>query len=227
MIYKKSKKADLENKRKTLFLIGFLIALGSVLFAFEWKTGPPQTMDLGNTIFDVEDVIYIPSTPPEKKEPPQQKIEVLIFELVDDNTDIEDEFVGFDSEFTDENVLDIEDFAFASTDDEYDKTDKPFMFVEEMPEFPGGEKALLNYLATNVKYPVIAQENGIQGKVYITFVVDKNGSINNVSVLRGVDKSLDNESIRVISSMPKWKPGKQRGKAVKVQFTVPIVFELK
>ncbi len=227
MINKKSKKADLENKRKTFFLIGFVIALGFVLFAFEWKTGPPQTMDLGNTMFDAEETIYIPSTPPEKKEPPQQKIEVIFFELVDDNTNVEDEFVGFDSEFTYENILDITDFVFTSPDDKYDKTDKPFMFVEEMPEFPGGEKALLNYLATNVRYPVIAQENGIQGKVYITFVVDKNGTIDNVSILRGVDKSIDNEAIRVISSMPKWKPGKQRGKAVKVQYTVPIVFELK
>jgi protein TonB len=226
MINKKSKKADLENKRKTFFLIGFLIALGFVLFAFEWKTGPPQTMELGNTSFAIEDVIYIPSTPPEKKEPPQQKVEVPFFELVDNNANIEDEFDGFDSEPTDDNILDVSNFVFASTDDKYNKPDEPFLFVEEMPEFPGGEKALLNYLAVNVKYPVVAQENGIQGKVYVSFVIDENGHIINVELLRGVDKSLNNEAIRVISSMPKWKPGKQRGKAVKVRFTVPIVFEL-
>ena len=227
MINKKSKKADLENKRNTFFLIGFVIALGSVLFAFEWKTGSPQTIELGNTTFVVDEILFIPSIQPEKKEPPQQKIEVAFFELVDDNANIEDEFKGFDSEVTDVSIFEIVDLVFTSTDDKYDKTDEPFLFVEEMPEFPGGEKALLNYLATNVKYPVVAQENGIQGKVFVSFVIDENGSINNVSLLRGVDKSLDNEAIRVISSMPKWKPGKQRGKAVKVRFTVPIVFELK
>lgn len=226
MINKKSKKADLENKRNTLFLIGFVFALGSVLFAFEWKTGSPQIMEFGNTSFAIEDDIYIPSTPPEKKEPPQQKIEVPFFELVDDNANIEDEFVGFDSEPTDDNILDVKDFVFASTGDKYDKTDEPFLFVEEMPEFPGGEKALLNYLTINVKYPVVAQENGIQGIVYVSFVIDENGHINNVGLLRGVDKLLDNEAIRVISSMPKWKPGKQHGKAVKVRFTVPIAFKL-
>ncbi len=226
MINKKSKKADLENKRNTLFLIGFVIALGSVLFAFEWKTGSPQTMELGYTSFAIEDDNYIPSTPSEKKEPPQQKIEVPFFELVDDNANIENEFVGFDSEPTDDNILDIKDFVFASTGDKYNKMDEPFLFVEEMPEFPGGEKALLNYLTINVKYPVVAQENGIEGKVYVSFVIDENGRINNVALLRGVDKSLDNEAIRVISSMPKWKPGKQYGKAVKVRFTVPIAFNL-
>jgi len=150
MINKKSKKADLENKRNTFFLFGFVIALSAVLFAFEWKTGPPKTMELGNTSFAIEDIIYIPSTSSEKKEPPQQIIEVPFFELVDDNANINNEFDGFDSEPTDDNILDIPDFVFASTDDKYDKPDEPFIFVEEMPEFPGGEKALLKYLTINV-----------------------------------------------------------------------------
>ena len=102
-----------------------------------------------------------------------------------------------------------------------------FVVVESMPEFPGGQQALFKYLSENVKYPVIAQENGIQGRVICQFVVNKDGSIVDVEVVRsGGDASLDKEAIRVIKSMPKWKPGKQRGKAVRVKYTVPVNFKL-
>ena len=95
-----------------------------------------------------------------------------------------------------------------------------------MPEFPGGELALRKYIANAIKYPVIAQENGIQGKVYVTFVVGKDGSIGNAQVARGVDPSLDKEALRVVNSLPKWKPGKQRGKAVRVSYNLPVKFTL-
>ena len=95
-----------------------------------------------------------------------------------------------------------------------------------MPEFPGGQGALLQYLSKSIKYPVIAQENGIQGRVSCSFVVEKDGSVTDVQVLRGVDPSLDKEAIRVITAMPKWKPGKQRGKPVRVKYTVPVTFRL-
>jgi len=95
-----------------------------------------------------------------------------------------------------------------------------------MPEFPGGEIELRKYIGKSVKYPVIAQENGIQGRVYISFVVSKKGEVTEVKVARGVDPNLDKEAIRVVKAMPKWKPGKQRGKAVKVSYTVPINFVL-
>jgi protein TonB len=98
--------------------------------------------------------------------------------------------------------------------------------VEEMPEFPGGVTALRKYLAESVKYPVIAQENGIQGKVYVNFVVNKDGSVSNAKIARGVDPSLDQEALRVVSTLPKWKPGKQRGQPVRVSYTVPINFQL-
>ena len=105
-------------------------------------------------------------------------------------------------------------------------TDEVFVVVDEMPEFPGGDKALVRFLAENVKYPVIAQEQGIQGKVFVSFVVNKEGDIEDVKVSRGVDPSLDKEAVRVVSSLPRWKPGKQHGKLVKVSFTVPINFTL-
>jgi protein TonB len=109
---------------------------------------------------------------------------------------------------------------------EEDTTAAPFFIVEQMPEFPGGEGALRKFLANSVKYPVIAQENGIQGKVFVNFVVESTGGISNVKVTRGVDSSLDKEAIRVVRSMPKWIPGKQGGQAVRVSFTVPINFVL-
>jgi TonB family protein len=107
------------------------------------------------------------------------------------------------------------------------KSDEQVFFtVEEMPEFPGGEMALRTYIASAIKYPVIAQEKGIQGKVYVTFVVSKDGSVVNCSIARGVDPSLDGEALRVVNSLPKWMPGKQRGEFVNVSYTVPINFVL-
>lgn len=103
---------------------------------------------------------------------------------------------------------------------------KVFDVVEEMPSFPGGNGALMSYLASNIKYPVVAQENGVQGRVIVSFVVERDGSISDVRVARSVDPSLDREAQRVVKSMPRWKPGKQNGSAVRVKYTVPVVFRL-
>lgn len=107
-----------------------------------------------------------------------------------------------------------------------DKEENVFFIVEDMPEFPGGEMALRKYIANNIKYPQAAQDNGIQGKVYVTFVVSKDGSIANAKIARGVDPALDREALRVVNSLPKWEPGKQRGENVNVSYTVPINFAL-
>ena len=101
-----------------------------------------------------------------------------------------------------------------------------FVVVEQMPEFPGGEIALRQWIAENVKYPVMASENGVQGKVYVQFVVDKDGRISNARIARGVDPSLDKEALRVVNSLPRWNPGRQRGEPVRVSYTVPINFVL-
>ena len=103
---------------------------------------------------------------------------------------------------------------------------KVFDVVEEMPQFPGGQAALLEYLAKNIKYPVVAEENGVQGRVIVTFVVERDGSITDVRVVKSVDPSLDKEAARVVKSMPKWQPGKQNGSAVRVKYTVPVQFRL-
>ena len=103
---------------------------------------------------------------------------------------------------------------------------KVFDVVEEMPSFPGGNAALMSYLNSNTKYPVVAQENGVQGRVIISFVVERDGSISDVKVARSVDPSLDREAQRVVKSMPRWSPGKQNGSTVRVKYTVPVVFRL-
>lgn len=103
---------------------------------------------------------------------------------------------------------------------------KVFDVVEQMPSFPGGQGALLEYLASHVKYPVVAQENGVQGRVVVSFVVERDGSITDVRVVRSVDPSLDREAARVVSSMPRWTPGKQNGSAVRVKYNVPVMFKL-
>ena len=104
--------------------------------------------------------------------------------------------------------------------------EKVFDMVEQMPTFPGGQQELMAYLGKNIKYPTIAQENGTQGRVIIQFVVERDGTITDVHVARGVDPYLDKEAVRVVQSMPKWIPGKQNGKAVRVKFTVPVMFRL-
>ena len=116
--------------------------------------------------------------------------------------------------------------------DEPVKPDKPevenkvFDVVEQMPKFPGGDAALMRYLSENIKYPVVAQENGVQGRVTVSFVVERDGSISDVKIVRSVDPSLDREAQRVVRSMPKWIPGKQNGSAVRVKYNVPVQFRL-
>jgi protein TonB len=103
---------------------------------------------------------------------------------------------------------------------------KVFEVVEQMPQFPGGDAALMQFLNSHIKYPVVAEENGIQGRVVCTFVVERNGSITDVRVIKSVDPSLDKEAVRVLKSMPSWIPGKQNGSAVRVKYTVPVTFRL-
>jgi protein TonB len=128
-----------------------------------------------------------------------------------------------DTEMSQDDIVDFSNMVF---EEETRDEGEIFMIVEEMPEFPGGTEALQRYLAQSVRYPVIAQENGIQGRVYIQFVINQNGEVTNATILRGVDPSLDREALRVVEAMPKWKPGKQRNRPVRVSYTVPINFVL-
>ncbi len=228
MELKKSPKVDLESKRDVYLMIGLVLALGIVLLAFEWTTKPSKADSLGTIdAMEVEEEI-IPITreqeiKPPPPPPPPKVIEVL--NIVDDETEIDDELEIDDSEADETTLIDVAPVISAKEEEEEEEA-QVFFIVEDMPEFPGGEMALRTYIANQIKYPVIAQENGIQGKVYVTFVVGKDGSVSNASIARGVDPSLDKEALRVIGTLPKWKPGKQRGKPVNVSYTVPINFQL-
>ncbi|MCK5731045.1 MAG: TonB family protein [Draconibacterium sp.] len=228
MDLKKSTKADLESKRNTFLMVGLVVALGVTLMAFEWTSKQGKADSLGSIAAMEVDEEIIPITrekeiTPPPPPPPPKVVEVL--NIVEDDVEIEDELEIEDSEADDETIIDVAPVVVAEEEEEADAAEV-FFIVEDMPEFPGGDLALRKYIGNSVKYPIIAQENGIQGKVYVTFVVGKDGKVYNAAIARGVDPSLNKEALRVVNSLPPWKPGKQRGKAVNVSYTVPINFVL-
>ena len=125
---------------------------------------------------------------------------------------------------TQEGVKDLPDLP---PDPVAEVDEKPFIVVEEMPSFPGGEDKLIKYIRDNIKYPPVARENGIQGRVYVTFVIDKDGKIKDLKLLRGIGGGCDEEAMRVVKSMPDWKPGRQNGRNVPVQYNLPVNFTLR
>jgi len=210
-------------------LIGLVFTLAVTLFAFEWTSKETSASSLGKVQAQAVEEEIIPITRQEEVKPPPPPPPPKVVEflnIVDNDADIDDELQIEDSEADKETVIDVAPVLQTSNKEEEDEEAQVFFIVEEMPEFPGGELALRKYIANSIKYPVIAQENGIQGKVYVTFVVDKDGGISGARVARGVDPSLDKEALRVVNALPKWKPGKQRGKPVRVSYTVPINFVL-
>ena len=229
MELKKSSKADLENKRNIFVQLGLVVSLAICLYSFESTSQVNQTGSLGSISSQTVEEEIIPITrqdevKPPPPPPPPKVVDMLV--IVDDNTDIKDELQIEDSEVNDKTAITAV-MQVSNNKEEVEAEDAPvFFIVEEMPDFPGGQLALRKFIATSIKYPVIAQENGIQGKVFVNFVVGKDGSISGAKISRGVDPSLDKEALRVVNSLPKWKPGKQGGKAVRVSYTVPINFVL-
>ena len=221
---KKSKKADLENKKVIFIEIGLIIALAAVLVAFEWKSYEKQEIDLATRAVDdtPEEMIEITQheKPPPPPKPPQQ---TTIIEIVEDDMEIEDE-IEIDVEADEETVM--QDYIPVEEEEEEEEEAQIFTVVESMPTFPGGDVARIKYLNENIQYPQMARESGIQGRVFVTFVVEKDGSVTDVRVLRGIGGGCDEEAVMVIKNMPKWVPGKQRGKPVRVQFNMPILFKL-
>ncbi len=226
MQVKKSPKADLENKKTVFMQIGLVVVLSLVLIAFEWTTTDVNVdYSLMEQDVEVEEEIIPITRQEEVKPPPPPPPPAVadILNIVEDDVELDDELEIMDTEM-DQNAM--VDFSNMVMEEETRDAGEIFMIVEEMPEFPGGQEALQRYLASSVRYPVIAQENGIQGRVYIQFVINQTGEVTNATILRGVDPSLDREALRVVQAMPKWKPGKQRNRAVRVSYTVPINFVL-
>ena len=227
MELKKSPKADLENRKGLYLEIGLVVILLLSLVAFNIKSYDMEEVEVSQrtAVDEIEDVVIqtaADTPPPPEPEQPEVATELTI---VENDAKIENELgivdMGDDANKAQEEVIQV-----VVEEEEEEVEEVIFTVVENDPEFPGGMEALYKYLGENIKYPSIAKENNITGKVYVTFVVEKDGSIANPRILRDIGGGCGQEAIRVIKSMPKWKAGKQRGKPVRVQFNLPVSFNL-
>ena len=227
MEVKKSPKADLEGKKTSNLLIGAILTLTVLFVGFEWSERDKKvTTDSGivDVVFEEEIIPITEQEQPKQAPPPPEapKVEEVL-EIMDNDSKVEESTI----QASDDTQAAVEiKYTPVEVEEEEVEEQQIFQVVEEMPEFPGGMGECMKFLAKNIKYPTIAQENGVQGRVIVQFVVNRDGSIVDPVVVRGVDPYLDKEALRVISTMPKWKPGKQRGKAVRVKYTVPVMFRL-
>lgn len=227
MEIKKSPKADLESKKLTFTLIGLVVTLFVTWRIIEYKSYDKQTVnEFAQTVEVIEEeMVEITKQEQPKVQPPQPKPQVTQIEVVEDDVEVEDE-IDINAEVDQNEVIEEYEFTPPEIEEEEIVEAEIFKVVEEMPEFPGGPAKMMEFIQTNIKYPMMARESDIQGRVFVNFVVEPDGSITNVTVMRGIGGGCDEEALRVVQSMPKWKPGKQRGSAVRVNYTVPIIFKL-
>ena len=231
MELKKSPKADLGNKKLLFLEVGLIISLGITLLGFNWTTDDVKKSSLEEReeYAEVEEVMI--TDPLETPPPPPVEVPEISFsdqiDIVDDDIEVEDMII--DSEDDENFEITIMDYQDEVVEEEVVEEEAiPFQLVEEKPSFQGGDaNQFSKWVNQRLVYPEIAKENGVQGRVTLQFTVEKDGSITKVKVLRGVDPSLDKEAIRVVSSSPKWKPGKQRDRAVPVTYTFPVIFQLR
>ena len=236
MEIKKSSKADLEKGKTLALLMGAVIGLAVLFVGFEWGTKELK-IDVKEGIADIlaeeeieittQDVENTPPPPPPP--PPQQEVVAEVLTIVEDNVDVGNQTL-MSSEDTQreaqtQTYVPPTIVAAVVVEEEYTE-EHIFEIVEDMPVFPGGDTALMTFLNGNIKYPMVAQENGVSGRVIVSFVVNTDGSIVDIEVIRSVEPSLDREAMRVVGTMPKWTPGKQRGKPVRVRFNVPVTYRL-
>jgi periplasmic protein TonB len=225
MELKKSKTADLENKKGIFLQVGLVVALSIILIGFEWTTKPQDDDDTEMVRqIEFEDEMIVTRREPPKEQPKPETPKVAeVLDIVEDDVEIED--FDFDMEVDDNTEY---DFTMLDDDEEQIDEEEIFYIVEDMPTFNGGDPALefRKYIAANLDYPEIAAENGISGRVIVQFAVNAQGKVVDAVVVRSVDPALDREAVRVVMASPPWTPGRQRGKAVKVLFTFPINFVL-
>lgn len=231
MDVKKTPKADLQKKKPLFFEISLAIVLAVILVAFEWSSKEKAEMiDLTAAAVDIEEEI-VPITQEEKIETPPEmpKVPVVsdVIDIVDDDIEVKDDFM-FDMEDDKNTGVEIMDYVAEVEEEVIEEEAIPFALVEEKPTFQGGDaNTFSKWVNSRLVYPELAKENGVQGRVTLQFTVNTDGSVSNVVVLRGVDASLDKEAVRIVSSSPKWKPGRQRDRAVKVTYTFPVIFQLR
>jgi protein TonB len=221
MDVKKAPRCDLENKRSVFLQIGLIVPLALSLIAFEWSSAVEAGgLDFYGTEVDVP-VEIIPITIRNEEVKPSMPRSVDFLLIEDNYTELE---VTLDL-----GTSDLEsgtNWDWTAIEGPAEERDEIHILADEMPEFPGGEKALFQYLSSSIRYPKDALRNDVEGRVYVEFVVDRYGKITRVNVKRGMHPSLDQEALRVIEGMPDWKPGVKDGKFVSVLYTVPINFQI-
>ena len=228
MEIKKTEKASLENKKLLFLELGLVVSLLITFVAFEWKQEEISVADLEDTtqIEAEEEIIPITQdTPP----PPPSEVKIPILsdqiDIVDDNIELESNIINLED---DANLgVEIQDYVEV-IEETVKEEDIPFFLAEEKPSFNGGDaNTFTKWVNERLVYPELARENGVQGKVVIQFTIEKDGRVNKIKVIRGVDSQLDKEAVRVISMSPKWKPGKMRDETVAVSYVFPVVFQLR
>ena len=230
MELKKYPKVDAENKKLLFLEIGLIISLSVTLLAFNWTTTDvnKDTLTDNAVAAEVEEVMItepLDTPPPPPVEVPQIAFSDQI-DIVEDDIEVDD--IIIDSEDDEDFEITIMDYQEEVVEEVVEEEAIPFQLVEEKPSFQGGDaNQFSKWVNQRLVYPEIAKENGVQGRVTLQFTVEKDGSITKVKVLRGVDPSLDKEAVRVVSMSPKWKPGKQRDRAVPVTYTFPVIFQLR
>lgn len=224
---KKSKSADLESKRIIFLQVGLIVALGLSLAAFEWKS-PVKKMSFTQTWDQVPEELVIKNPVIEDKKPLPKPVLAPLIRIVDNNKEIKDD-VKIDADIKPDELIPeyTPPVKMDLQDEQTVDNEETFVVVEKMPEFPGGINALREFLAKNIDFPAAAASTGIEGTVYVYFIVEKDGSISNIKTVRGIGGGCDEEAERVITMLPKWKPGEQRGKPVRVSFNIPVIFKLK
>ena len=216
---KKNTPYDLGKKRKFHLAIGFIISLSLITVAFEWRT-PIEPIEI--PLHPATEEAVLPPIPPTTHEPPKPKIQPVVVSVPDDQeVEVDVEFI-LDVQIDDEIIAEYVDHALPPEE----SIDDVLIFAETQPSFPGGLEAFYRYVGQSVHYPRQAVQRGVSGKVFIEFVVDKDGSLSDIRVAKGIGAGCDEEALRVIKNAPRWNPGKQRGRAVRVRMMVPITFSL-
>ncbi len=230
--------ADLEHKKSLFFELGLVISFALVLFSMEYNFKEKPSDVIVTQYVEATEEEMVPITRQEETvaPPPPSPVKTYdVINIVENDIEIEEELEILDTETDQDEIVEVVENLNVELEEEETSEAPIFMVVEEMPIFRPeicrttleGQQELMRYIASSIKYPIIAAENGVQGRVYVTFVVSPKGKVTNVEVTRGVSKVLDEEAIRVVTELPAFSPGKQRGKPVRVRYSVPINFILR
>ncbi len=217
---KKNPTVDLGNKYNLFLSAGLLISLVLITMAFEWKSYDDQVRVDLPTDLTVDQTLYLP--PSTVQPPPVKEIKII---PVDNDEDIKTE-LSVTIDLSNIQINQEPTFVYVAPPDEV-PDELPFYAIEEQPYFEGGMKAFYQYIGKNLNYPRLAVRNRVEGKVFVSFIIDTDGSITDVEILKGIGAGCDEEAIKVLKNAPRWYPGKQRGKAVRVRMRIPVIFQLR